>query len=386
MVSTVAFAQQTLVSASWDQTIRTWDADALESRGKITTNSGPIIALAVAADGNRLLSATANQSLVLWKATVVEGRSAVPLGEYRTFPWTAAFSPDGKSLAVAAGGFEQDTSETDLYLYDVATRAEKFHTTLAGNVRSIDFSPAGDVLALCFATRQLLLVDAANGGNAITLDEKPADVPQPPRERVAEVTFSADGKLLAAVSTDRAVRIYDVEKRKLANTLNGHKDRALSVAFSPDREELISGSKDKTAIVWDLLTGDRRYVLPPQPGNIVSVAWSPDGKLLATGCGKDSCSLWHAPTGTLLRTFAAHQGQVFQVRFSPDSKVLATGGEDRLVKLWDVASGGLLQTYDCQSGKVLCVRFSPDGKFFATTGRDGQARLWSVLLPESKSP
>ena len=113
MVSAVAFAQQTLVSTGWDHTIRTWDADALELHGNLATGQIPIVALAVAPDGRRLLTAAADQSLTMWKSTASEGQPKVSFGPYRAFPWTAAFTPDGTSLAVAAGG---NSAESDLYL------------------------------------------------------------------------------------------------------------------------------------------------------------------------------------------------------------------------------------------------------------------------------
>jgi WD40 repeat protein len=383
IVSAVAFAQETLVSTSWDRTIRTWDVDAIEPRGSLPAASSPVVALAVTSDGRRLLTANADQSLVLWKSTMVQGQRTGSLGQYRAFPWSAAFSPDGASLAVAAGGFED---ETDLCLYDLATKAEKYRIAFPDSVRSIAFAPKGDVLALGFAKKRLLLVNAATGDELAVLEEQPTDAQPAPRVRFTQVVFSGDGKLLAATWLDNGIRIYDVEQRKLIKTLHGHTERVLSIAFSPDQTQLISGSQDKTAIVWDLDHAERRFSLPAQPGvlGVGCVAWSPDGKTLATASGKDVCRLWDASTGRLLETLVAHEGKVFEATFSPDGKTLATGGEDHLAKLWDVATGKLVRTYDCRSGKVLCLRFSPDGKSFVTTGRDGEAKLWWVLPAETR--
>ncbi|HEY1786240.1 MAG TPA: hypothetical protein VGG30_11850 [Pirellulales bacterium] len=386
-VSAVAFARDTLVSAGWDQRIRTWDVEAREMRGNLATGS-PVVALAVAPDGQRLLSAAADQSLALWRATVVESRPVAVLGNYRAFAWSAALSADGKSLAVAAGGI---SDSTDLYLYDLAAdRAaggtEKYHVTFPGSVRSVAFAPAGDLLALGFASKQLLLVEAATGREVASLEEQrvEANPVQVNAVRSAEVVFSADGKLLAAASLDHAVRIYDVERRELFKTLTGHNDGVLSIAFSPDQREMISGSRDKTAVIWDLAGPERRYSLPLQPGIVGSVAWSPDGRMVAIGCETGVCGIWHAATGTPLRTIAAHPGAVNEIRFSPDARLLATAGADRTVKLWDVSTGERLQTYAAQSGAVESVRFLPDGKFFVTIGRGGGAKLWEVRTGETK--
>jgi WD40 repeat protein len=73
IVSAVAFARETLVSKSWDQKLRTWDVTARQMHGDLDTGTS-VVALAVAPDGNRLLTAGAGQSLALWKAKVVESQ------------------------------------------------------------------------------------------------------------------------------------------------------------------------------------------------------------------------------------------------------------------------------------------------------------------------
>ncbi len=56
---------------------------------------------------------------------------------------------------------------------------------------------------------------------------------------------SQDGKIIASVSTDRTVRLWDaVTGKAIGDALSGHEDEVNSVAFSPDAKTIISGSKD----------------------------------------------------------------------------------------------------------------------------------------------
>jgi WD40 repeat protein len=285
-------------------------------------------------------------------------------------------------VAVAVGGLDQ---ESDLYLYDAATKAEKFKVTFPDSLRSIAFAPAGDVIALGFARKRLLLVDARTGGEVAQLAEQPADAPPPASSRFARVAFSPDGKWLAASAYDDEIRIYDVQHHTLAKTLKGQDGRILTFAFSPDQKQLISCTAAGPAMVWDLEHAERDPLpLPPGYRGVASVSYSPDGKLLATGFNSGSCCLQDAATGSVLHTLNAHVGVVNEATFSPDGKLLATAGEDGLVKLWDVATATLARTYQCHAGSALYVRFSLDGKSFVTAGRDAEAKLWWVLPPETK--
>ena len=68
-----------------------------------------------------------------------------------------------------------------------------------------------------------------------------------------------DGKLIAAGSLDRTVRVWDSTTGFLVERLdsgnengNGHEDSVYSVAFSNNGEQIASGSLDRTVKLWHL--------------------------------------------------------------------------------------------------------------------------------------
>ena len=103
------------------------------------------------------------------------------------------------------------------------------------------------------------------------------------------VTFSPDGKLLAAAYGDRDVRLWNPATGQAVGALltdAGPRVGVNGVAFSPDGKLLATADADGTVRVWSLATGqDPRAPLATYTvtgGGVNGVAFSPDGKLLAT--------------------------------------------------------------------------------------------------------
>jgi WD40 repeat protein len=115
------------------------------------------------------------------------------------------------------------------------------------------------------------------------------------RRAALGVTFSPDGKLLAAARDDKTVRFWDTATgQPHGQPLAGHTDRIRGIAFSPDGRLLASVSEDGTVRLWDVATGQPRgQPLTGHNGAVAAVAFSPDGKLLASGGVDGTVRLWN---------------------------------------------------------------------------------------------
>jgi WD40 repeat protein len=161
-----------------------------------------------------------------------------------------AFSPDGRTLAVANGG--------TVTLWNVAGRSAPVPVaTLAGhvgNVTALAFSPNGRNLASGGADAALMMWDITDRTRPLRIAIMPGH-----GDKVASVAFSPDGRTLAAGSLDFSVHLWDTAKPvlpiRLATLRAGLRGPAQSVVFRRDGRTLAvtsqSSGQSATVTLWD---------------------------------------------------------------------------------------------------------------------------------------
>jgi WD40 repeat protein len=152
---------------------------------------------------------------------------------------------------------------------------------------------------------------------------------------VTPVRFNHHGDVIAAVSADGKISVWDYPMGRLLYSLQvGTQGYPASLAFSPDDAHLLAGTHDHVQ-VWR--TSDGQPIADwDANGEIQGMAISPDGSLLAVGLANGQVQLRSLVDGTLLRTLQAHNGPLADLAISPDGRYLATSGQDGTVRLWGV--------------------------------------------------
>jgi WD40 repeat protein/predicted Zn-dependent protease len=256
------------------------------------------------------------------------------------------------------------------------------HLSFRGHIEfvsSVAFSPDGKRLASGSSDKTVKVWNVQTGQDILTFKGHTSPV--------LSVAFSPNGRRLVSCSGDDRhspgeVKVWDAQTGRELLDLKGHKDYVLSVAFSPDGKCLASASRDMTVKVWDAQNGRQLLDLKGHTTIVDSVAFSPDGRRLASGSGAfgkpGEVKIWDLQTGLEAIPLKGHADIVTSVVFSPDSKHLATASFDRAVKVWDAQTGQEILMIKGHTDIVRSVAFSPDGQSLATASFDKTVKVWDA--------
>src|SRR5262245_34550492 len=255
---------------------------------------------------------------------------------------SAAFSPDGKTLA---------TSGAFVSTWDVAT-GKCYFRQLSKNFALIGFTPSGNTLRVVedgIASE----IDARTGKviRSQQLERKPA--------KSDAGAIAPDGRFAAYPVTESISQQFDLETGKAVQSFNERIVGRLEYLFSPDGSFLAilnAGTEGEVALpVFDTATGKPAITIR-DPGNAIwMAAVSPGRKRIATvaviGRVKHTLALWDGTNGTLIRRFPIG---ATSLEFSPDGKRLAVADAEHLaVKIFDAADGKEIHSVRCTAGVAL---------------------------------
>jgi WD40 repeat protein len=306
-------AQDSLLSASYDRSVRLWSCDqetkttteaildkdsrqqefkktkkdevlkkpgiqlrTLDSVATLSEHHDWIHTLALQADGRQAISGDASSEVIVWD---LENRKLQR--RWKGHPWNwiiaAAMTADGKQAAISEYRYKRDD-------FDIPSAALKIWNTETS-------SETLDLLQVQFP--KLKPSDTSYGGSQLW------------RKFIAHglvaLTFSPDGTLLAAAQggeTDTGkIHLLDTTNGKLIRTISGHQNGATDVQFSADGKRIFSAGRDTCVRITRVEDGKELAILgAPRGGQfkdwISAIAIAPGENFIAAADIAGQINIW----------------------------------------------------------------------------------------------
>jgi serine/threonine protein kinase/WD40 repeat protein len=269
----------------------------------------------------------AQDRLVLWDLARARAEQTIKLP--LIVCGTAAFSPDGKILAVPCQ--KPDGSEGAVFLWDLARNIELKKWDLGGGPNAgpalAAFSPDGKHVVLVFDSGQITLHHAWTGTRLLDLEKGVSVTTPQPR-----LFWQDGGRRLVTNRHGGPVKVWEFSEAGSLQEIEAgdhpHWPRAAALLAASPHLGTPAG------MAWPALGVVGRQDWPEPVNNPIGFATSPDGRWLALA-HPGLVRLVDRGTGHIVHTWPF---PCFQLRFAPDSCRLAGFGLAG-VCAWDVATG-----------------------------------------------
>ena len=281
-------------------------------------------------------------------------------------PITAiAFSPDGQQ--VATSGYHE------VVLWNAADgKLARRVTNVAERVYDIAYSPDGKTMAVAAGTPaqmgELKLFDAASGALLADLVTS--------QDSVFACSWSPDGTKIACAGADRAIRIYNVATKKLIKAIEDHADWVMDVAWAPDGKKIASASRDKTSKVFDVEKGESLVTYNGHGQPVFGVQFLPSGNEVATSGADRQIRCWNVTNAQQTRAIGGFGNEVFRIRMMKDGNIYSASA-DQQARVHNATTGAVVKAFPGHKDWVYCVAYHEGTKKVAAGGYDGTVILWN---------
>jgi WD40 repeat protein len=351
-----------IVSASFDGTLKVWDARTGATRLTLEEHGSLVNGCAVSPDGDYIVSASSDPTLKVWDART--GATRLTLEGHTDAVKGCAVSPDGAYIVSAS-------SDTTLRVWDAHTGAARF--TLEGHTSVVNgcaVSPDGDYIVSASSDTTLKVWDARTGATRLTLEGH--------TDAVNGCAVSPQGDYIVSASNDTMLKVWDARTGVTRLTLKGHRYSVYGCAVSPDGAYIVSASSDPTLKVWDARTGAVRLTLEGHTHWVRGCAVSPDGDSIVSASWDTTLKVWDAHTRAARLTLEGHTHWVRGCAVSPDGDSIVSASSDRTLKVWDARTGATRLTLEGHTDSVSGCAVSPDGDYIVSASDDTTLKLWDV--------
>lgn len=313
----------------------------------------------------------------------VENPSLLVIHPHQGSLYSACFSHNGTKIASCG-------ASKSLKVFK-STSGEKLMELQAHDdeVLCCAFSPDDHLIATCSSDRKVKVWNVERAMLIRVFEEEH-------EEQVNHCQFTNTTRrlLLATCSNDKFlnVKLWNLNKPSSQNTMFGHFEPVNHCCFSPDDAFVSTSSNDGTVKLFQVSSAnewktiDVKALFDSDEEVLVKCStWTADGKRIACAA-KNAVWVFDIETADML--FEIRTNRLSMVQFCqacPTSNLLAIAYSDYGVELWDLESNKKMADCSGHLSWVQRLQFAPDGSQLLSCSDDQTVRLWETKKVHTSS-
>jgi len=236
---------QFALSASWDKTMRLWDLNTGATARTFQGHTKDVFSVAFSGDNRQIVSGSRDKTIKLWN-TLAECKYTIVDDMHTDWVSCVGFSPSAKMPLIVSAGWDKLVKVWNLSNC-------KLRTNLVGHtgvVYSTSISPDGSLCASGGKDGTAMLWDVNDGKHLYSLDAGGT---------INALTFSPKNYWLVA-ATDTSIKVWDLENKNVLDELKSKREEksgipwCVSLTWSSDGNMLFAGSTDGSIYVYEIGT------------------------------------------------------------------------------------------------------------------------------------
>ncbi|XP_061571457.1 PWP2 small subunit processome component [Cololabis saira] len=265
-----------------------------------------------------------------------------------------AYSPDGQHIATGGDDGKVKVWNTNTGLCFVT------FTEHSSSVTNVTFTSSGFVIVSASLDGTVRAFDLHRYRNFRTFTS-----PRP--AQFSSLAVDASGELVSAGAQDSfEIFLWSMQTGRLLEVLGGHEGPVSCLCFSPVQSILASVSWDRTVRLWDMLDSWQVKETLPLTSDGLSVTYRPDGQELAVATLNGEVAFWNPHTATQTGSVAGRhdlqtgrkeadkitakqlaKGKSFtSLCYSADGESILAGGQSKFVCIYNVKEQMLMKKFE----------------------------------------
>jgi WD40 repeat protein/ABC-type dipeptide/oligopeptide/nickel transport system ATPase component len=244
--------------------------------------------------------------------------------------------------------------------------------TGGSDARSVTFSADGRYVAAGFFNGVVNIWDMNN------LSQQPV-VLMGNTSSVNCLSFDIQGNSIIVGCSDGSLKKWTISSPALPQTLYNFGSKINALDMNKEGSFLVTGSEDGSIRLIPYNRPDDKIFVVQSAGKPVrAVAYTPNGDMFGTADGGGNVRLWKGANGLRHSEFVGHTSGVNSLAFSPTGSMMATASFDRTIRLWDYSKPSQSPVvFDGHDNWVYGVAFDKSGDKIISASADKTVRFWA---------